>query len=323
MRTLLVLAFMAVASSHDMPQAVTGGVRTYEVAVGETASSIGARFGVDAATLLRDNGLHPNVVIRAGDHLRVDNRHIAPLAVADGVVLNVPQRMLFVLAGGVPLAAYPVAVGRSDWQTPLGSYAIASKETDPVWDVPVSIQEEMTRQHKPVMTKVAPGPDNPLGTHWMGLTLPAVGIHGTNQPRSIFRFTTHGCVRVHPEDMRELFAMVDVGTAVEIVYEPVLLGADQAGTVFLEVHRDPYKKGGGSASEEAVAGQLRRAGLAHLIGSPLLRRILAEKAGRAIAIAPVTPVRWHRFGCDVNRLTADFSPSPRKIRLPGRANPRH
>lgn len=284
MRTLLVLAIAAVASSHGMPQAVTGGVRTYEVAEGDTAGAIGARFGVEAATLMRDNGLYANAVLRAGDHLRVDNRHVAPLALADGVVLNVPQRMVFVLQDGVPLRAFPVAVGRSDWQTPLGSYAIASKETDPVWDVPVSIQQEMARQHKPVRTKVEPGPENPLGTHYMGLTVPAVGIHGTNQPRSIFRFTTHGCVRVHPDDMRELFGMVGVGTPVEIVYEPVLLGTDADGTVFLEVHRDPYRKGG--ASEERVAELLRSAGLEHLIDAPLVRRVFAEKAGRAVAIAP-------------------------------------
>jgi L,D-transpeptidase ErfK/SrfK len=214
----------------------------------------------------------------------VDNRHVAPLALSDGVVLNVPQRMVFVLQDGVPLRAFPVAVGRSDWQTPLGSSAIASKETDPVWDVPVSIQQEMARQHKPVLTKVEPGPENPLGTHYMGLTVPAVGIHGTNQPRSIFRFTTHGCVRVHPDDMRELFEMVGVGTPVEIVYEPVLLGIDADGTVFLEVHRDPYRKGG--AGEQRVAELLLGAGLQHLIDAPLVRRVYAEKAGRAVAIAP-------------------------------------
>jgi L,D-transpeptidase ErfK/SrfK len=91
-------------------------------------------------------------------------------------------------------------------------------------------------------------------------------------------------VRVHPDDMRDLFEMVGVGTPVEIVYEPVLLGADADGTVFLEVHRDPYRKAGDS--EERLAGLLRSAGLEHLSGAPLVRRVVAEKAGRAVAIAP-------------------------------------
>jgi hypothetical protein len=71
--------------------------------------------------------------------LTVDNRHIVPLFAAGlGIVVNVPQRMLFVARQG-GATGYPVAVGRPSWPTPLGSFSIATKETNPTWDVPQSI----------------------------------------------------------------------------------------------------------------------------------------------------------------------------------------
>jgi L,D-transpeptidase ErfK/SrfK len=282
MRAVLAALFLSVAGADGLAQEVTGGVRPYDVLAGDTLGGIGARFGIEPRTLARDNALPPNGLIRRGDRLLIDNRHVAPAPAPDGILLNVPQRMLFLYRDSVLVLAVPVAVGRPDWPTPLGAYQVAIKETDPVWDVPPSIQQEMAEQKRRVVTKVPPGPDNPLGAHWLGLSAPAVGIHGTNQPSSIYRFTTHGCIRVHPDDMRELFDLAAVGMSVEIVYQPVLLGRDQDGVPFLEVHRDTYGKGG---PPEARANELlRAAGLDWLIGSPLVRRALDERAGRAVAI---------------------------------------
>jgi L,D-transpeptidase ErfK/SrfK len=195
--------------------------------------------------------------------------------------VNIVQRMLFVFRDGEVFRAMPVAVGRADWPTPLGTFAIAVKEIDPVWDVPRSIQEEMARLRQPVLTKVAPGPGNPLGNRWLGLTAPSVGIHGTNQPASIYRFATHGCIRVHPDDMLELFDLVTAGTSVELTYEPVLVTRSR-GVTFLEVHRDVYGRTG--AGEARVNHVLREAGLEALIGSPDVRRALAEQAARAVIV---------------------------------------
>jgi L,D-transpeptidase ErfK/SrfK len=165
----------------------------------------------------------------------------------------------------------------------VGRFGVVLKEIDPVWDVPISIQQEMAREGRPVLTKVPPGPDNPLGNRWLALSAAGVGIHGTNQPSSIYRFSTHGCIRLHPDDMLDLFNLVDVGTVVEIIYQPVLLAQDDDGTVFLEVHPDPYRKSGGL--EAQVRDRLRTAGLERLADSPGVRQAITQQAARAVVIS--------------------------------------
>lgn len=278
------------AVALDPGAQVVGGVRTYEVRPNDTLTSVGARAGIEVRTLARDNALSPTARLRTGDSLTIDNRHIVPAGLAGGIVLNIPQRMLFVTVAGTPTRGYPVAVGRSTWRTPLGSFAVAVKEVDPVWDVPVSIQREMEREGRVIVTKVRPGPDNPLGTRWIGLSVPGVGIHGTNEPGSVYRFTTHGCIRMHPDDVAALFDLVEPGTAVEIIYEPVLL-ADAPPEVLLEVHRDIYGMVG--SLETRTADLLRAAGLDDLIRSVAVRRAIAERAGRAVRVAPANAVPIH------------------------------
>jgi L,D-transpeptidase ErfK/SrfK len=213
----------------------------------------------------------------------VDDRHVAPPAIPAGLVLNVAQRMLFVFVDGELVRAFPAAVGKPDWPTPLGRFSVLTREIDPVWDVPVSIQKEMIREGQPVLTTVPPGPDNPLGNRWLALSAPGVGIHGTNQPSSIYRFTTHGCIRLHPDDMVELFDLVDVGSVVEITYQPVMLARDGDATVFLEVHRDLYRQS--ATPEVQVRDLLRTTGLEYLADSPAVHRAIRERAGRAVVIS--------------------------------------
>jgi L,D-transpeptidase ErfK/SrfK len=105
--------------------------------------------------------------------------------------------------------------------------------------VPVSIQDEMKRSGRPPTRCVPPGPDNPLGKYWIGLSLPNIGIHGTNVPSSVPGFTTHGCIRVGSDDIKWLFDRVTVGSPGEIVYERALL-TPHDGRLFAEVHPDAY-----------------------------------------------------------------------------------
>jgi L,D-transpeptidase ErfK/SrfK len=220
---------------------ITGGEFIHTVETGDSITSISARFGVDVRVLAEANGLKTSERLKPGQALRIDNRHIVPSPDGAGIVINLPQRMLFRFEEDRLSCAYPIAAGKPDWRTPLGEFEIMSKEEDPTWDVPSSIQEEMRRAGKPVLTHVPPSPDNPLGEYWIGLSLPGIGIHGTNAPSSIYRLATHGCIRLHPDDVRDLFPRVDIGTKGRVIYEPVL--AARAGdSVYLEVHPDAYKK---------------------------------------------------------------------------------
>jgi L,D-transpeptidase ErfK/SrfK len=254
----------------------------YVVRHGDSLVSIGARFGVEPNTLAEDNHLRPATVLRAGDILRVDNHHIVPEELTDGVLVNIPQRMLFVARDGRLAGAYPIAVGRPDWPSPTGNFVIGIKEIDPTWDVPRSIQREMGRAGKRIVTAVPPGPDNPLGDRWFGLKGSGVGIHGTNQPTSIYRFTTHGCIRVHPDDARALFELTEVGSPVIIVYQPVLVAIDEEGEVWMEVHRDAY--GRSDPLSRVATDILRNAGVTHLNGAESVERCLRERRGRACKV---------------------------------------
>jgi L,D-transpeptidase ErfK/SrfK len=214
---------------------------TYSMRPGDSLASVGSRFGVDPPVLGRQNGLSMRATIPVGRVLRVDNRHIVPAILEDGILINVPQRLLFYFESGSLVAWYPVGMGRADWQTPRGHFFIATKEEDPVWDVPRSIQEEMRREGKKVETHVPPGPRNPLGAYWMGLTPSSCGIHGTTAPTSVYRFQTHGCIRLHADDVADLFPRVSIGTPVEVVYRPVLTAHLEDGSLWVESHPDVYR----------------------------------------------------------------------------------
>ncbi len=94
---------------------------------------------------------------------------------------------------------------------------------DPTWRVPASIQREEEEAGKDVEDEVEPGPDNPLGKYWIGLSFPIIGIHGTNHPVSVYSYRTHGCVRLHPDDIEALFNDVDLNDRGVIAYYPVML----------------------------------------------------------------------------------------------------
>jgi len=221
---------------------IIGGQFDYSVVPGDFLRKIGARFGIDSRVIAQGNGLAADAKLKKGQVLRLDNRHLVPFGRSNGLIVNIPQRMLFYLVNGEVMGAYPIAPGKPDWQTPLGEFTILSKEKDKAWIVPVSIQEEMREEGKPVLTEVPPGPDNPLGRYWIGLSLPAIGIHGTIVPTSLYDFRSHGCIRLHPDDVEALYTLVNRGTPGDIIYQPLLIGMHE-GRVYLEAHRDAYGRG--------------------------------------------------------------------------------
>lgn len=280
LRTCLLVLAVALLPSATA-QTLVGGVFAHTVRRGESLTLIGARYGVEPRLLARENGLDWHGPIHPGLRLKVDNRHVVPAPLQDGILINIPQRMLFLFRDGRPVAYYPVGLGRPDWPTPVGRYRIREKAVDKTWIVPPSIQAEMAAKGGPILERVPPGPDNPLGRHWLGLAPGAWGIHATIAPASIYHFQSHGCIRLHPDDAADLFDRVAVGETVQLVYQPLLLARAEDGAIYLEVHRDVYNRGmdlrrelqarlaqsGLAIDWEAADGVLmRREGLARPIG---------------------------------------------------------
>lgn len=276
---LLIAAAMALSQARS--HVVVGSAGEHIVLPGESWVSISARLGIPVSTLLRQNSRAANGVLVAGESIAVDARHLAPGASDRTIVINVPQRLLFLYRDGALAAHFPIAVGLPDWRTPLGEFTVRELEENPTWDVPVSIREEMRREGHPVLTKVAPGPKNPLGKHWIGLTLPGVGIHGTNVPTSIYRSTTHGCIRMHPDDVAVLFASLREGDTGRIVYEPVMAAVDDAGAPWLEVHPDFYRRVPRMLDHALEA--IRAAGGGVTVSD--VEKVVREKRGIAVRLA--------------------------------------
>ena len=240
----LVTASMATGASFPLPHELSGGESNYVVQPGDSLTLIGARFGVSISMLSALNRLDATVVLKPGRQILIDNRHVVPDLFADGIIVNVPQRMLFLFRAGETVAAYPVAVGRSDpkWRTPASHFTVARMDENPIWLVPVSIQREMAEEGDEVETRVKPGPDNPLGRYRVKLSIPEYAIHDTIAPASIYGFRTHGCIRLFPDNAKTFFGQARVGMIGEIIYEPILLARLRDGRIFLEVNKDIYKR---------------------------------------------------------------------------------
>ncbi|MGV8898565.1 MAG: L,D-transpeptidase family protein [Burkholderiaceae bacterium] len=263
----------------EFPAALVGRNFDYAVQPGDYLGRIGARFGVESSILARMNGITLSSKLRPGQLLHIDNRHIVPERLEQGILINLPQRMLYYFQSGDLVAHYPVALGRPDWATPEGRFLVANLQENKTWYVPKSIQEEMQREGKTVLTEVPPGPDNPLGNYWIGLSLPGIGIHGTIAPSSIYRFQSHGCIRLHPDDIAGLFSQVSTGQPGKIMYAPVLLAQLEDGRIFLEVNRDIYKKGINPFVQ--VERAARNQGISHRMDWYKVNKIIQQKEGLA------------------------------------------
>jgi L,D-transpeptidase ErfK/SrfK len=260
---------------------IAGGEFDFIVRDGGTFTSIGSRFGESPKVLARDNGMQVTDRLEAGDTIQIDNRHIVPIEGSDLIEVNLPQRMLFHFEDGRLIGAYPVAIGQpgKQWQTPIGAFTVIQMREDPTWRVPASIQREEEEAGKDVVDEIEPGPDNPLGKYWIGLSFPIIGIHGTNHPVSVYSYRTHGCVRLHPDDIEALFNTVDLNDRGETVYLPMMLARLDDGRIFLESERDIYRKGTGGI--HAVRALARTDGIDNLIDWSRAGEVVDDQDGIA------------------------------------------
>ncbi|NEO87588.1 MAG: L,D-transpeptidase [Spirulina sp. SIO3F2] len=144
--------------------------------------------------------------------LPLGSRDIPPLGsaadflpVEQHLVLDLSDRQVYLYLNGEQIAAYPVAVGRAGWETPIGEFEVFQRVANPIWQHPFT--EEI----------VPPGPENPLGARWLGFWTDgtnAIGFHGTPHEELIGQAVSHGCVRMRNADIEVLFEQIEVGTPV-------------------------------------------------------------------------------------------------------------
>ena len=158
------------------------------------------------------------------------SQFILPNAPREGIVINVPQMRLFyfppVKKGEAQVVyTHPIGIGRVGWATPQGTTKIVRGTKDPTWRPTASIIKEHKEERGEDLPRVVgPGPDNPLGRYAFYLAWPSYMIHGTNKPAGVGLRSSHGCIRLYPEDIEELYSMVKIGTKVTVVNEPFVFG---------------------------------------------------------------------------------------------------
>jgi len=135
------------------------------------------------------------------------------------IVVSLEDRKLALVEDGQVKKIYTVAVGKPSTPSPEGTFTIERRVANPIY----------RHDGKVVM----PGPHNPVGSRWMGLNIRGYGIHGTNEPNSIGKAASHGCIRMAKADLEEFFEMVAVGDTVELIGQRndetvKLFGAEQA-----------------------------------------------------------------------------------------------
>jgi len=138
------------------------------------------------------------------------------------IVVSLEDKKLALVEDGQVKKVYTVAVGKPSTPSPTGTFTIAHRVKNPTY----------SHDGKTVL----PGPGNPVGTRWMGLNIKGYGIHGTNEPKSIGKAASHGCIRMAKKDLEEMYEMVSVGDSVELVGErneetAQLFGGDQKPVV--------------------------------------------------------------------------------------------
>ncbi|MBF0184598.1 MAG: L,D-transpeptidase family protein [Magnetococcales bacterium] len=196
----------------------------------DTLIDLARIFGV-GFNELRDANPDVNVwVPEPGSVIKVPYRRVIPRSAAR-IIVNLPEMRVYHKRRDGWLDTYPIGIGQEGLLTPQGSAHVTRKAAYPSWYVPESILKK-----KPHLPKVIPsGPDNPLGTHAVYLSIPSYLIHGTQKPYGVGRRVSHGCMRLYPEDIVRFYEEVVVNDSVEIVNQPIKAGW-HGEELYLQVH---------------------------------------------------------------------------------------
>jgi L,D-transpeptidase ErfK/SrfK len=246
---LLILLFTRTAHAAAMGEPL-GTHMYYRIAQGEDLYDIAQKYDIGIGELRAANPRINESHLKVGQTIVLPTAHLMPDVDHSGIVINLPERRLYYFdAPGGPVS-FPVTVGKEGWETPTGATYIANKRENPTWTVPDKIRAESPE----LPAVVPPGPDNPLGKYAMDLGFSGIRIHGTNNPKSIGRQSSHGCIRMYPADIEKLFNMVPLKTKVTIINQPYKIGW-HGGQLLLEV----APPAAGSVARSVSSSEIREA----------------------------------------------------------------
>jgi L,D-transpeptidase ErfK/SrfK len=274
---------------------IVGYVQKTVVGKDDTLSDIARRFDVGYEEIrLANPGVDPWLP-GVGREVVVPTQFVLPVAPHEGLVVNVAAMRLFYYPPHKKGAAqmvytHPIGIGRVGWKTPEGTTKIVSRTKDPVWVVPKSVRAEHAEDGEKLPAQVPAGPDNPLGQYMFRLGWPSYLIHGTNKPYGVGMRSSHGCMRLYPEDIAVFYDLIPIGTKVTVVNQPYLFGS-RDGALYLQAYAV-------MEDDSRDWGKNRKRLLQHLL-SPKLRGEVSEQDDG---------IDWQRVG--------DLARAPRAVPVP-------
>jgi L,D-transpeptidase ErfK/SrfK len=210
---------------------VVGAVQVTVASKEDTLPDIARRFNVGYEEIARANpGVDPWLP-GAGRSIVVPTRFVLPDAPRDGIIINVAAMRLYYFAPhkkGEAQVVYthPIGIGKVGWSTPQGVTSVVGHVKDPVWRPSAALRKDHFNDNgEELPAVVKAGPDNPLGKFELTLGWPSYLIHGTNKPYGVGLRSSHGCIRLYPEDIEKIYQMVTNGTHVRVVNQPFLFGS--------------------------------------------------------------------------------------------------
>ena len=267
----------AAAASGIDPQAVTvvGSPQRHLVKKGDDLLEIARNYGLgysEIGVMYRhwDPFLPP-----VGTEMIIPTMWIVPDSRGRQIIVNTGEMRLYFFRTPTQVYTFPIGMGVLDFKTPSGTFRVINKKVNPAWHIPKSLQAKYG------MAVMPPGEDNPLGEYKLSLSWGDYGIHGTHMPLGVGRLVSHGCTRMYPEHVKQLFPMVNVGAAVEYIYEPAKIGF-RDGRVFLSVHEDVYFKI--RSMLLLVMNMLEQRGLADQVNMTEVMQTVEEQTGAAVEI---------------------------------------
>ena len=267
---------------YGKDQTLIGNVQTYKVKEGESLIEIARNFDVGFNEIAAANPTLDPFVPGTGVAVVLPRLWILPdVESYSGIVVNISEMRLYYFfeqGRSKVVRTFPIGIGDEGKDTPVGTFRVIQKILNPVWHVPPSIQKE-----RPELPKaVPPGPENPLGSHALRLSLGDVLIHGTNRPFAVGRRVTHGCIRLYPEDIPKLYAMVPNGTRVTVIRQPVKVGVKDK-RVYIEVHKYENQEEFNYFNE--AVKMLTKKGLLKDVSTEKIYQAVEEKSGIPVDIS--------------------------------------
>lgn len=227
------------ATTYPMPPKgsdVIGQVITVEAESGDTLLKIANDYNIGWHEIMEANpDVNPQRIHR-GERIVIPTAYVLP-PFRDGIVINLAELRLYYFSPDKKYVyTYPVGLGRREWRTPIVDSVVVNKKKDPTWFVPNSIRDFVFEQTgKELPEYMGPGPDNPLGQYAIYMQKAGYLIHGTNQPWSVGKLVSSGCIRLMSPDIEELFNNVNIGQKVRIIHYPYKIGWND-GKLYIEAH---------------------------------------------------------------------------------------